>query len=222
MKKKKYRLTEETLEWRGHTLHRIECVTPFGNVKKGDKGGWVEKHKNLSQAHDCWVDGEAKVYDNAEVYGDAIVCDRAEVCNNAVVDDYGVVRGNAYVCDNASVSGHAVVRGDAEVCDQAEIYGNAVVRGNAVVDGNAHIYSKDGVHSNAVIKDISDYSVFMANWGNVRHLTWTKPNDMWKAGCFYGTGEELIKKGYQDSEKSGREYERIVKYVESMLEDEKK
>ena len=40
---------------------------------------------------------------------------------------------------------------------------------------------------------------------------------MWKVGCFYGTGEELIVKAYKDSEESGREYECIVKYVERIL-----
>ena len=35
-----------------------------------------------------------------------------------------------------------------------------------------------------------------------------------------GTGEELIAKAYKDSEKSGREYERVVKYVESILKEE--
>lgn len=39
---------------------------------------------------------------------------------------------------------------------------------------------------------------------------------MWSVGCFYGTGEELIKKAYNDSDESGREYERIVKHVESI------
>ena len=45
---------------------------------------------------------------------------------------------------------------------------------------------------------------------------------MWRVGCFYGTGEELIEKAYADSEKSGREYERVVKYVEGILADEEK
>ena len=40
---------------------------------------------------------------------------------------------------------------------------------------------------------------------------------MWKVGCFYGTGEELIAKAYKDSELSGREYERVVNYVVSIL-----
>lgn len=44
--------------------------------------------------------------------------------------------------------------------------------------------------------------------------------NMWKVGCFYGTGEELIAKAYKDSELSGREYKRIVKYVESITNGE--
>ena len=39
---------------------------------------------------------------------------------------------------------------------------------------------------------------------------------MWKVGCLYDTGEELIQKAYKDSEVSGREYKRIVEYVEAM------
>ena len=44
---------------------------------------------------------------------------------------------------------------------------------------------------------------------------------MWKVACFYGTGDELIKKAYEDSELSGREYKRVVDYVESILRDSK-
>ena len=53
-------------------------------------------------------------------------------------------------------------------------------------------------------------------------VPWTRSNNKWHVGCFRGTGEELIKKAYQDSEKSGREYERVVRYVESILADEQK
>lgn len=40
---------------------------------------------------------------------------------------------------------------------------------------------------------------------------------MWKVGCFYGTGEQLIEKAYKDSELSGKEYEHVVKYVETTI-----
>jgi hypothetical protein len=40
---------------------------------------------------------------------------------------------------------------------------------------------------------------------------------MWKVGCFYGTGEELLEKAKADNEANYREYGRIVKYVEEIL-----
>ena len=64
----KYKLTEETkkLDYSDVILHRIECVEAFGDVEVGEKGGWVESEKNLSQDGLCWV------YDDAMVYGDAL------------------------------------------------------------------------------------------------------------------------------------------------------
>lgn len=46
----KYKLTEETLEFNGRTLYRIEALKNFGFVRTGDKGGWIESENNLSQA----------------------------------------------------------------------------------------------------------------------------------------------------------------------------
>ena len=40
---------------------------------------------------------------------------------------------------------------------------------------------------------------------------------MFRVGCFYGTGDELIKKAYKDSQLSGDCYEASVQYVQ-MLE----
>lgn len=45
----KYRLTEETLEVRGHILHRIVALKDFSDIKKGKLGGWIEKEYNLSE-----------------------------------------------------------------------------------------------------------------------------------------------------------------------------
>ena len=129
MEEKKYKLTDETIEVNGRTLYRIEATKDFGNVKAGDKGGYLEKEENLSY------------------------------------------------------------------------YGNAWVYGNAKVSGNA------------------DYIVFKNWWSSGRWFTWTRSNNKWRVGCFFGTGEELIAKAYKDSEKSGREYERVVRFVESILKD---
>ena len=163
----KYKLTEESIDFRGTTLYRIEALKDFVDVKKSDKGGYVESENNLSQEGNCWV------YDNAKIY------DRAEV------------------------------RGDAKVCGDAQVYENAKVFGNAQVSGSAEI------------KNNSDYIVFKNWWSSGRIFTWTRSNNMWKVGCFYGTGKELIEKAYKDSELSGREYKRVVDYVESILQDSK-
>ena len=163
--KKKYKLTEESISYNGKTLYRIESVRDFSNnfseVKKGQKGGFIESEYNLSHEGDAWV------YYNAKVYGNALVYD------------------NASVYDNAMVSGKALVSGDAKVCAD------------------------------------EDYIVFKNWWSSLRCFTWTRSNNMWKVGCFFGTGEELIAKAYKDSELSGREYERVVKYVESIINEDR-
>ena len=81
---KKYELTDETIEVYGTALHRIKALKDFGNVKKGELGGYVESERNLSQEGNCWVYGNAEVYDNAEV------CGNAKVFGNA---DYITIKG---------------------------------------------------------------------------------------------------------------------------------
>ena len=93
----KYKLTEETKEIYGCTLHRIVCVTAFASVSVGDIGGWVESENNLSQEGNAWVYGNAKVYGDAWVYGKAKVCGNADVCGNAKVYGDAEVYGNAEV-----------------------------------------------------------------------------------------------------------------------------
>ena len=111
--------------------------------------------------------------------------------------------GDAWVCGDARVYDDAKVYGNAKVCDSAEVYGNAEVCGDAKVCDNA------------------DYIVFKNWWSSGRYYTWTRSNNKWRVGCFYGTGEELIAKAYKDSEVSGREYQRVVDYVNSILQEGK-
>ena len=90
------------------------------------------------------------------------------------------------------------------------VYGDAWVYGNAEVSGNAEVYGNARVYGNA------DYIVFKNHWSSGRYFTYTKSNKMWRVGCFYGTGQELIKKAYQDSEESGKHYETYVEFVEKL------
>ena len=192
---KKYKLTDETINLNGVTLYRIEALKDFGEIKKGDKGGFIASENNLAHEGNAWVSG------NACVDGNAWASDNARLCGYAWVSDNARVYGDANVCDDSSVFGNALVY------DNARVYGDALVRGYACVCGDAEISNK------------SDYIVFQNWWSSGRYFTWTRSNNMWSVGCFYGTGEELIKKAYKDSELGGREYERIVKYVEEIRKD---
>ena len=204
---KKYELIPSDKEG----LYRIKALKDFGNVKKGDIGGYVESKNNLSQLDDCWI------YDNAIVFGNAQVCYKAKVCDNAIVYGNARVRNNAQVCDNAQIYGYAKVCDNAQIYDNAVVVGNAKVCDNAEVSGNARIWGNAEVSGDAIISSNKDYIVFKNWWSSGRYFTWTRSNNMWKVGCFYGSGEKLIAKAYKDSEEKGREYERIVKYVESIL-----
>ena len=82
---KKFELTAEFVtNVFGKKLFRIKALVAFGNVEKGELGGFIEKEDNLSHDGDAWVYGNARVYGNAQVSGNA------RVSGNA---DYAVVKG---------------------------------------------------------------------------------------------------------------------------------
>ncbi|UNE53613.1 hypothetical protein [Bartonella machadoae] len=112
---KKYEFTGETIEVSSRTLRRIRALQDFGDVKKGDLGGWIERKKNLSHEDNCWVGGDAKVYGDAQIYGDADVS------------------GDTYVYGNAKVYGSACIY------DAVKIFRNAQVCRLALICGNTRI-----------------------------------------------------------------------------------
>ena len=204
---KKYELVPSDREG----LFRIKALKNFNDVKKGDIGGYVECEKNLSQYGDCWIYGNAKVCGQAEVHDNAVICDNARVEDTAQVYGNAIVRDNARVLVNARVLCNAVIQDNAVVRGEVRIFDNVIVRDNVIIGGNAD------VSGDAIISSNKDYIVFKNWWSSGRYFTWTRSNNMWKVGCFYGTGDELIAKAYKDSVESGREYECIVKYVERIL-----
>lgn len=127
----------------------------------------------------------------------------------------GDIGGYVQSEENLSHEGDCWIYGNASVCDNARVFDSARVLGDARVYGDAEVCG------DAMVLDQDGYIVFKNWWSSGRYFTWTRSNNMWRVGCFYGTGDELIKKAYKDSERSGREYERIVKYVEGILRDER-
>lgn len=108
------------------------------------------------------------------------------------------------------------VSDNAEIYDFARLYGEVRICKNVIIRDRVKISCDATIYGNAIIRDTRDYIVFKNWWSSGRYFVWTRSNNMWSVRCFYGTSEELINKAYKDSEESGREYERIVKYVESI------
>ena len=84
------------------------------------------------------------------------------------------------------------------------------------IEKESNLSGNAWVSGNAKVKSSKDYCVYKNTWSSFRWFTYTRSNKMWKVGCFYGTGAELIAKAYKDSEKSGKCYEAIVKAQEEI------
>ena len=151
---------------------------------------------------------ELLVDDTISLFGKTLFRIKAKVTFGNVEE--GELGGYIEKESNLSHYGDAWVYGDARVFGEARVYGDAWVFGNAEVFGEARVYG------DAWVKSLKDYIVFKNNWSSGRYFTYTKSNKMWKVGCFYGTGQELIDKAYKDSEDSGKHYETYVKFVEQL------
>jgi hypothetical protein len=132
----KYKLTTTRKKSLKNTwVYQIEALKdiPEIDIKKGNKGGYIENEKCLSQSGNCWI------WNKAEVFGNSIVIENAQVKNNAMVYNGSIVKGNAQVTKNAIVSESSDISGDAEVTDDAKvkmsiIYDSATICGFANLD----------------------------------------------------------------------------------------
>ena len=167
---KKYEMIET-----GNGIYQIKALRDFGDVKKGDLGGFIQKEENLSHFGNCWIYDKASVYGNAHignnakvkddafvfgsavVGGDAIVSERAVIRNQAEVLGYArisggaCVRGRAYVGDNAIVDSQVTIDEDAKIEGSAIVTNSAYVGGRAVITGNAVVKDSQRIEGNAVV-----------------------------------------------------------------------
>lgn len=98
----KYILTNDVIEYKGHTLYRIEATRdiPAIGVKKGDRGGYVEHifslryNDNLNPYDNSWLFDNAKAYGNSYVTGNSILRDEAEVSGEVRVYGCSELSGN--------------------------------------------------------------------------------------------------------------------------------
>lgn len=156
----KYLFTGETMDFdcgipnhRIITLHRIIAARSFGDVRRGQLGGWIEDEENLRHDGTAWVAGEAKVTDFARVEDDARVSGHAWIAENAIVRDHALVGNEAWVQERAHVCGYARVGHTAMVAGDALVTGHALVTGDALVTGNARVNGSAMVMDDAFVGD---------------------------------------------------------------------
>ena len=137
---KKYKLIKSDIKG----LYRVKALRNFGDVKKGDIGGYVQSEDNLSHEGYCWVHDNAKIYDDARIYGNseiwdyAVIQDNARIYGNSQISDCAVIDGNSRIYGDSEIWNYAIIR------DNALIYGDSVISGNAFIEGDAEI--KTGRH----------------------------------------------------------------------------
>lgn len=213
---KKYELTTESKEYYGRKLYRIKALVSFGNVKKGELGGWIEKEQNLSHFGNAWVGDNARVYENARVWQDAQVYDDAVVFGNAWISDKAQVCGHAMVHDDTWVCGSALVCYSARVCNNALVCGNAFVSNEAQVCGNARICGK------AKICGYKDYIVIGPIGSRNAYTTFYRREDdviMVVCGCFHDTLAAFEKRVAEvhGNNQYGKDYMATIDYVRKVM-----
>lgn len=237
---KKYEFTGETKELYGRTLNRIRAIKDFGNVDKGELGGWIEKEENLSHEGNCWVYDDAMAYDDAEVGGNAKIYGSSKVYGKAKIV------GNAKIFSNVEVFGKAKVYDDAELSDDAKVYDDACAFGSSKIYGKAKVYGKSWVYDKAWVSgeanllgeawvfgnsmvsgnaklEKTDDTFSISPLGSENEvLTAYKTQDAGievKKGFFYGTlkeFEEAVEKTHGDDE-HGKTYKVVIQLIKLKL-----
>ena len=211
---KKYELIESDIKG----LYRVKALKDFADVKKGDIGGYVENPNNLSHKGCCWVCDDAKIYNEARIYGNS------EISGCAVID------GNAQIHGNSRILGCAVIDGNARICGDSEVWGYAIIRDNALIYGDSVINGNAFIGGYTEIKTGSHIGYIDEKFKNVLYIqckaslitVYTDMNNVIKCniGCQKRiTLEGLLKRIEEDGgmTKDKEEYVRIMQNAHLLL-----
>jgi len=93
----------------GRKVYRIKAVRDFGNVKKGEIGGFVEADDNLSHDGLCWIANDAMALGRSRISGDALLRDRARIGDRVMLTDHCIVQDDARLSEFVFAYGHCTI-----------------------------------------------------------------------------------------------------------------
>ena len=127
---KKFELVKDGQQTPDPSLYRIRALRDFGNVKKGELGGYVESEDNLSHEANAWIADEAKVTCGAHVSGNALIKDHAQVTARAQISGEVTIEGWAQIGGEIIISGRDYIT--AQRPDLGQPFRKAKTNGNSL------------------------------------------------------------------------------------------
>ena len=235
MMEKKYEITNESkvikvYDWYVQVF-RIRALKDFGDVKKGDLGGWIESEDNLSHEGNCWIYDDAIVCNMAEVRDNAKVCGNSSVFRGAKVYENSHVLGHATIKDFSIVHGESVISDHAVIANYSNIFGRATVFGYAFISnyayicGTAEIYGYVRIERDTIINKCSDFFVAGPIGSRDDYTTFFKNKDgviIASTGCFTGTIDEFVEainETHKNDEMHRNSYLNLVKFIKESWSD---
>jgi len=139
---KKYLLIEDDrckleLSYKTVILYRIKSLKDFGDVKANTLGGFVESYDNLSQDGDCWIYNNAKVYGGALINGNAKIKNLVQVYGGSIVNGYNtVISGKARIENKSTVLSDVIISDEVVVTNESFISGPVKLIHYAIASGS--------------------------------------------------------------------------------------
>lgn len=150
---KKYKLNLDHVITRGTNetkLYRIQALKNFGDVKKGDLGGFVESEHNLSQDGNCWI------YNNASAAQDSRVQENAKMYDHSSIHQYAQMFGESELHNYAEMRDNTLIAEHARMYDNSIMYDKAELHDNAVMSKAAKLHQHAKMYDYTTITDFAD------------------------------------------------------------------
>jgi carbonic anhydrase/acetyltransferase-like protein (isoleucine patch superfamily) len=160
-------------DYEGIKLYRIKALKDFGDIKKGDLGGYIESEYCLSHSGNCWIYDDSKVYSYSRIMGNAKIknnseIDYSKILGNVIIEGNAIIKGKTYINGNVKVRGRvkiteSIIGGITNIMDSSYIFnsiigtynktnnitisGNSIIR-NSIINGKIDISDSEMINNN--------------------------------------------------------------------------